>query len=291
MLEKQLFELNEAIVLAQPNDEKALNQTANNIMLGLSLFAFGLFKKNLFADPLAIFTEQMFASINANIEFNFFESLFTVWAFLIQLYFDFSAYSDMAIGLGLCFGLRFPINFDSPLNAISFADYISRWHISLIAFNREYIFIPVSKLIVKLLKDKTSFNYYIAGTIATLSVYISIGFWHSPSLQFLFSGVFIGLVIIATQLFSFLYKRKYPMNFSFGYFGQILNRIKVLTVAATLGALLMIKDLASFKLLVMGFTKLNFQEIKECFYNATNGIGTDQSFSMIKKPIYLLGYQ
>ncbi|WP_222535580.1 MBOAT family O-acyltransferase [Pedobacter polysacchareus] len=261
--------------------------TEESIGLGISLFTFGLFKKTVFADTLAIFTGQMFVSINSNAHFTFLESLATVWAFLLQLYFDFSAYSDMAIGLGLCFGFKFPVNFNSPLKAISFTDYVARWHISLIAFNREYIFIPVSKLMLKLLKGNSPFNNYLSGIVATMIVYISIGFWHSPTLQFLFSGVGIGLILTISQLMVLIFRRWWPMKLKLGQIGRVLNQVKVLFIAAIAGSLLMLNDLSSFRSLLAGFGRFDFRT-DGAFWLTT---GTSDFFSMIKKPIYLFGYE
>lgn len=270
--------------------------SVHDITLGLSLFTFGLFKKTLFADPLSIFSDQMFASINSKATFTILESLSAVWAFLLQLYFDFSGYSDMAIGLGLCFGLKFPVNFNSPLKAISFADYIGRWHISLIAFNREYIFVPVSKLMLKVLSGTSSFKYYLAGIVATMVVYISIGFWHSPTLQFLFSGVLIGLILTVSQIVVWVFGKWFPLklkiNKYFSRIGSVINQVKVLLTAAIAGSLLRINDLSAFRSLLSGFGRFDLK---------TNGYGiwfylhqttgVKSFFSMIKKPVYLFGYE
>lgn len=267
------------------------NITEHSIALGMSLFTFGLFKKTLLADPMSMFTTQMFTSINSDGHFTILESLATVWAFLLQLYFDFSAYSDMAIGLGLCFGLKFPVNFNSPLKAISFTDYVARWHISLIAFNRDYIFVPVSKLMLKLLKGNSPSKYYLAGIVATMVVYISIGFWHSPSLQFLFSGVLIGLILTLSQLIMMVLGKWFPLKLKMGPVGTRLNQIKVLLTAGIAGSLLMLKDLPSFWSLLAGFGRLDLNTNRGLWFYLNQSVGNNDFFSMIKKPIYLFGYE
>lgn len=272
------------------------NISGQAIALGLSLFTFGLLKKTLLADPLSIFADQMFASINSKALLTISESITTAWGFLLQLYFDFSAYSDMAIGLGLCFGLRFPVNFNSPLKAISFADYIGRWHISLIAFNREYIFIPVSKLMLKLVNGDSKFKYYLSGIIAMMVVYISIGFWHSPSLQFLFSGVLIGLILTISQItvliFSGWFPVKLKVNNFFKRIGTLFNRIKVLLTAAIAGSLLRLTDLSSFRSLLAGFGRFDFKTSEHsAWFYLNQTVGSKYFFEMIKKPIYLFGYE
>lgn len=270
--------------------------SGERIALGVGLFTFGLFKKTLLADPLSIFTDQMFASINSKALFTISESLATVWVFLLQLYFDFSAYSDMAIGLGLCFGLKFPVNFNSPLKAVSFVDYVGRWHISLIAFNREYIFLPVSRLMLKLLNGASSFRYYLSGIVATMVVYISIGFWHSPTLQFLFSGVLIGLILTISQVIVLIFGNWFPLKLQvnpyFQRIGRLLNQLKVLLVAAIAGSLLRLSDLSSFNALLAGFGRFDLKKNDHsAWFYFCQSIGSKDFFSMIKKPVYLFGYE
>lgn len=263
-----------------------------DINMGISLFTFGLFKKSLLADPMSLFTHQMFASVNSGTQFTFLESLLTSWAFLLQLYFDFSAYSDMAIGLGLCFGLKFPVNFNSPLKAQSFSDYISRWHISLIIFNREYIFIPLSKFMLKVLKGSSTLKYYFSGAIATLVVFISIGFWHSPSLQFLFSGIVVGIILVASQMFSYFFPARFLLNLENRRILNVGNQIKVLFLSSIASSLLMLNGLSSFKLLSQGFITFNFEGPNRSYWfylSRTTGIA--DFFSMIKKPISIFGYE
>lgn len=272
------------------------NISEQSVTLGISLFTFGLFKKTMLADPLSIFTDQMFNSINAKASFTILESLSTAWGFLLQLYFDFSAYSDMAIGLGLCFGLKFPVNFNSPLKAVSFTDYINRWHISLIAFNREYIFVPVSKLLLKVLDDRMSSRYYLSGIAATMVVYISIGFWHSPTLQFLFSGVLIGLILTASQIIVLLSGRWVPpkreMNNPFKSISRLLNQVVVLLTAAIAGSLLRLDDLSSFRALLLGFERFDLKtHDHSTWFYLRQATGISGFFPMIKNPVHLFGYE
>lgn len=265
---------------------------ARDINMGISLFTFGLFKKSLLADPMSLFTHQMFESVNSGTPFTFLESLFTSWGFLLQLYFDFSAYSDMAIGLGLCFGLKFPVNFNSPLKAKSFTDYISRWHISLITFNREYIFIPVSKLMLKVWKGSSTLKYYFSGAIATLVVFISIGFWHSPSLQFLLSGIVIGIILVSSQMLSYFFPAKFSMNMENQATLSVVNQFKVLFLSSVASCLLMLNGLSSIKLLLKGFITFNFEGSSgnyQFYLSRATGIG--DFFPMIKQPISFFGYE
>lgn len=111
-----------------------------NIAFGLTLFILGLAKKVLLADPLAPWVAEVFNHAN---DVTLVEAWFGAIAYTLQLYFDFSGYSDMAIGLGLIFNIRLPINFDSPYKATSVVDFWRRWHITLSNFLRDYLYIPL----------------------------------------------------------------------------------------------------------------------------------------------------
>src|SRR4051812_48787390 len=110
---------------------------------GLSIFAAGLFKKVVIADNLAQFVSPVFAHLDAG------GGVSTQWAWLstlaysLQIYFDFSGYSDMAVGLALMFGIRLPVNFRSPYKATSIIEFWRRWHITLSRFLRDYLYIPL----------------------------------------------------------------------------------------------------------------------------------------------------
>jgi alginate O-acetyltransferase complex protein AlgI len=110
---------------------------------GLAIFAAGLFKKVVIADNLAQFVTPVFAHVDAG------GGVATSWAWLatlaytLQIYFDFSGYSEMAIGLALLFGIRLPVNFRSPYKAVSIIDFWRRWHITLSRFLRDYLYIPL----------------------------------------------------------------------------------------------------------------------------------------------------
>ena len=110
---------------------------------GLSLFIAGLFKKLVLADNIAPMASAVFAAADAGQPVSFAESWGAVTAFSFQMYFDFSGYSDMAIGLALMFGIRLPINFNSPYKALSIAEYWQRWNMTLGRFLREYLYLPL----------------------------------------------------------------------------------------------------------------------------------------------------
>lgn len=110
---------------------------------GLFIFSIGLFKKAVIADSFATWANAGFDATKNGEILNLFESWVTSLSYTFQLYFDFSGYCDMAIGLGLFFGIVLPINFNSPYKALNIQDFWRRWHITLGRFLRNYLYIPL----------------------------------------------------------------------------------------------------------------------------------------------------
>lgn len=113
-----------------------------NLADGLPMLVLGLAKKTLFADGVAPTANVLFG-LGAHGKMTFLTGWIAALAYAVQIYFDFSGYSDMAIGLGRCFGIDLPINFNSPYKARSIADFWRRWHITLSRFLRDYLYIPL----------------------------------------------------------------------------------------------------------------------------------------------------
>ena len=126
----------------------------------------------------------------------------TAWigmlAYTLQIYFDFSGYSDMAIGLGRIMGFHFPENFDNPYTSKSISEFWRRWHITLGAFMREYLYIPLGGNRVS--KRRTYLNLWI--------VFLLSGFWHGASYNFILWGVFHGTFLVLDRLFMLDFLKK-----------------------------------------------------------------------------------
>lgn len=114
-----------------------------HVAVGLTIFVLGLAKKVLIADNLSDYATPIFTAASAGQTLMFFEAWVGALAYTLQLYFDFSGYSDMAIGLSLMFNVRLPLNFDSPYKATNIIDFWRRWHMTLSAFLRDYLYIPL----------------------------------------------------------------------------------------------------------------------------------------------------
>lgn len=115
----------------------------DNIAIGLTIFILGLAKKVLLADSFGNYATPIFNAVSAGGHPMLFEAWFGALAYSLQLYFDFSGYSDMAIGLSLMFNVRLPINFNSPYKSLSIIEFWRCWHITLSRFLRDYLYIPL----------------------------------------------------------------------------------------------------------------------------------------------------
>jgi len=116
---------------------------SENLAVGVTIFFIGLFKKVILADTAALYATPVFDAAEVGRAVGFFAAWQGVLAYTAQIYFDFSGYCDMAIGLGRMFGIRLPLNFDSPYKACSIIDFWRRWHMTLSRFLRDYLYIPL----------------------------------------------------------------------------------------------------------------------------------------------------
>ena len=162
---------------------------AGKIAAGLTLFAIGLFKKVVMADNLAPFANEIFAAARNGKALTLLESWSGALAYTFQLYFDFSGYCDMAVGLSLMFGILIPINFASPYRATSIIDFWRRWHITLSRFLREYLYYPLGG------NRLGEFRRYAN----ILTVMVLGGFWHGAAWTFVAWGVVHGLALLVNH--------------------------------------------------------------------------------------------
>ncbi len=126
-----------------PQFRRSGTVTADCLALGITIFAVGLAKKVLLADTAALYASPQFAAAASGARLDLLSAWSAALTYSVQLYFDFSGYSDMAIGAALMFGIRLPVNFDSPYKATNITDFWRRWHITLSRFLRDYLYIPL----------------------------------------------------------------------------------------------------------------------------------------------------
>lgn len=160
-----------------------------NISKGLFIFSIGLFKKTVIADTFAIWATTGFDNATT---LNLLEAWATSLSYTFQLYFDFSGYTDMAIGLALLFNIKIPINFNSPYKATSIQDFWRRWHITLSRFLKDYIYIPLGG------NRKGNFRTYNN----LMATFIIGGIWHGAGWTFVFWGFLHGLALVIHRAWS-----------------------------------------------------------------------------------------
>ena len=180
--------------------ETQLKQRTINISkfgIGAELFVKGLAKKVLLADNLSV----LYSSICGHPQMSVFTSWLGILAYTMQLYFDFSGYSDMAIGLGKMLGFDFNKNFDYPYISTSVSEFWRRWHISLGSWFRDYIYIPLGGNRVSTLKHIRNI----------LVVWALTGLWHGASWNFVFWGVYYGLLLLAEKFLLGRFLEKAPV--------------------------------------------------------------------------------
>lgn len=161
------------------------------LSIGLTVFIAGLFKKVIFADRIAEYSNLAFTAASQGIDLTFAEAWVGALGYSLQLYFDFSGYSDMAIGAAYMFGIRLPLNFNSPYKAISIVDFWRRWHITLSHFLRDYLYIPLGG------SRKGEFRRYTNLFITMLLG----GLWHGAGWTFIFWGGLHGFYLVINHLY------------------------------------------------------------------------------------------
>lgn len=236
-----------------------------DVSLGLTWFLLGLGKKVLIADSLSKIADNAFAHAGA-------QSAASAWAGLVmytmQLYFDFSGYSDMALGLARIFSIRFPLNFDSPFKATSVTEYWQRWHMTLTRYVTLYLYNPLllgvqrrrlaagKKISRKSLATVGGFSSMVAyPTVVTM---LLTGLWHGAGLQFLIFGLLHGVYLTSNQAWRHFRQRRKgePPQLPTGMMRMALRIGVYLQVAFALiffradslgAAFAMIGDLAGFR--------------------------------------------
>jgi D-alanyl-lipoteichoic acid acyltransferase DltB (MBOAT superfamily) len=177
---------------------------------GFELFVLGLFKKAVFAQSCAHLADSGWGLPRPSLV----EAWLTTLAFSFELYFDFSGYSDMAIGSAMFFGVKLPLNFDSPFKATSIITFWRRWHISLSSFITTYWYTPLLRL-----RRRPSFAWAMWMTVVSMTI---AGLWHGASLTFVVFGLLHGVGLVVNHLWR---KTKRPFS---PLLGQALTFLFVL---------------------------------------------------------------
>lgn len=222
--------------------------TVENFSSGISRFTIGLAKKVLIANVAGQFVTQYMNSDLSSI--TVLEAWFGIAMFTIQIYFDFSGYSDMAIGLGKMFGFTYMENFNYPYISKSATEFWRRWHISLGSFFRDYVYIPLGGN-----RKNMIFNLFV--------VWFLTGIWHGASWNFILWGLYFGILVYLEKKILFRVLNKIPRIFSHMYL------IVALLVGWTLFYFTDVNRAFEYIKILFGFTNNEFtnNELKLVFTN------------------------
>ena len=178
------------------------------IVIGLSIFAIGLAKKVLIADTLNVYVSSFYDNLALGANPFFLASWLATIGYTFQLYFDFSGYSDMAVGAALLFGIWMPFNFNSPFRATSIIDFWQRWHITLTKYVGDYLYTPITLKFMRLSQGMPMvFETFFSLVVPTVIIFIMLGFWHGANWTFVIFGGMHGFYIVTNHL----WRRFFPL--------------------------------------------------------------------------------
>jgi alginate O-acetyltransferase complex protein AlgI len=186
--------------------EKARALAWENSAVGLTILLIGLVKKVVIADQIARYVSPIYAAASHEPAVGFVLAWQAALGYSVQLYFDFSGYSDMAIGLARLFGIRLPANFNSPYAALSIVDFWRRWHITLSRFLRDYVYIPLGG-------NRHGPVRRYANLMATM---ILGGFWHGAGWTFILWGTLHGLYLLVAHAWESFARVRLPAPLAWG---------------------------------------------------------------------------
>ena len=184
---------------------------AQNLLVGLIIFSLGLFKKTVIADTIGLWVDPVFAAVHQGHAPAFFLGWGTAFAYTLQIYFDFSGYSDMAIGVARMLGIVLPLNFFSPLRSTSISELWRRWHMTLSRFVRVYVYQPLSIPLTRFASDQDYGKWATMAISVFLPAFLAmliIGAWHGPNWTFLLFGAMQGAYIVTNEIYNALTRKK-----------------------------------------------------------------------------------
>jgi alginate O-acetyltransferase complex protein AlgI len=222
--------------------DRSANYTIDNILAGFYRFCIGLGKKVFIANVMAAKADLIFSSDLATITAG------TAWlgalTYTFQIYFDFSGYSDMAIGLGKMMGFKFPENFNNPYTSQSITEFWRRWHMTLGNWMRNYLYIPLGGSKVES-KSRLYFNLWF--------VFLASGFWHGAAWTFIIWGIYHGIWLVLERAFLLkIYQKIGPIASTLLCFVLVLIGWVFFRADSFSFALGMIKKMGSFNFSIDG---------------------------------------
>jgi alginate O-acetyltransferase complex protein AlgI len=198
---------------------------SENASVGLSLFCFGLAKKLILADPLGTVVGPLYEKAASGTPPSLAEAWIAALGFTLQIYFDFSGYCDMALGLARLFGIKLPVNFNSPLKARSIIDFWSRWHITLTRFLTAYLYMPMTLAMMRRrsaggkpavsARDMGASGFVSVLAMPTILTMLASGLWHGAGYTFLLWGLLHGVLLCINHAWRLIRPRLWPDTASY----------------------------------------------------------------------------
>ncbi len=264
-------------LISQFSDSPFRDGLAEQVSRGLVLFTLGLIKKVFFADELAPIADAGFDTVAAGQGIAFGNSWLASLAYSLQLYFDFSAYSDMAIGLGAMFGLRLPLNFDAPYRALDIRDFWRRWHMTLSSFLRDYVYIPLGGS-----RGNLTQTYW-----TVMATMLLCGLWHGAGWTFIAWGALHGAAICVNRTWSHSGLQlptpaAWPITMLFVVCGWVLFRADSFAVARTF--LIAMSGVGGFDVALVDWKDLNYVMVASvCAVVGPTNVTLSQSANLFKR--------
>lgn len=232
-------------MLKQYADPAKIRFSYENFSIGTTIFVIGLFKKVVFADPMGNYADTVYGAAMLGTPITFITAWAGTTAFALQIYFDFSGYSDMAIGLSRMFGIKLPLNFDSPYKATNIIEFWRRWHMTLSRFLRDYLYFPLGG--GRRGRPRRYANLMIVMLLG--------GLWHGAAWTFIAWGALHGFYLVCSHAWHAV--RRY-MDGVFGenktptFFGILAGRLLTLLAVIFAWALFRAGDWATADIMVRG---------------------------------------
>lgn len=234
-------------VLPQFGSSQSLRAHLPNISIGLSIFFIGLFKKAVIADGVAGYGTPVFDAAAGGESLDFMTAWGGALAYTFQLYFDFSGYSDMAIGAARMFGIRLPVNFHSPYKAVNISEFWRRWHITLSTFLRDYLYIPLGgNRRGKLLRYRNLLLTMVLG-----------GLWHGAGWTFVAWGALHGLYLCVHHAWARMWRNRIPRRLLSPALSKALAWFATFLAVVVAWVFFRAKDFAAARAMLEGMAGLN----------------------------------
>lgn len=206
-------------------DKEKKRLDTDNLARGIYVFVIGLSKKVLIADVFGKLVSYGYGAVD---KLNSIEAIIVILSYTLQIYFDFSGYCDMAMGIGKMLNIDLPRNFNSPYKALTITEFWDRWHMTLTRFFTRYVYIPLGG------NRKGNFRTYLN----ILIVFLISGFWHGASWNFILWGAAHGIFVVITRRFARFFEKLHPalnwlLTFSFVNVAWVFFRADTISQAVT----------------------------------------------------------